>query len=87
MPSATAEGVMLCVTVIFVPVTCVIPIELIYHFLLALGFHVVFQRDPTLSYLLGRVVFLTQGCEVCQALQAEGQKLTGWGQGWAGDGS
>ena len=43
MPSATAEGVRLCVTVIFVPVTCVVPIELIYHFLLALGFHVIFN--------------------------------------------
>ena len=56
-----------------------------YWHLLALGFHVVLQRDPALSYLLGRVVFLTQGCEVCQALQAEGQKLTGWGLGRAGD--
>lgn len=40
----------------------------------ALGFHVVFQRDPALTYLLGRAVFLTQGCEVCQALRAEDQK-------------
>lgn len=33
-----------------------------------------FQRDPTLTYLLCRTVFLTQDSEVCQALRAEGQE-------------
>lgn len=41
----------------------------------------VFQRDPALTYLLGRAVFLTQGCEVCQALRAEDQKASGVGTG------
>lgn len=46
---------------------------------ISLGFHVVFQRDPTLIYLLGRTVFLTQGCEGCLALRAKGQRPAGGG--------